>query len=104
MEFIETPLFTKKICNFLSDEEYRFLQEDLNGNPELGDKIKGTGGLRKLRWGIAGKGKRGGARIIYYWYSSEWKIYMITVYKKSEKEDLTKDQLKQVVAYIKEYL
>lgn len=63
--FIEHPTFTKQIESLFSDEEYRRLQTDLAANPESGDVIPGLGGLRKVRWGAKGKGKRGGARIIY---------------------------------------
>ena len=63
--FIEHPSFTKQIESLFSDEEYRRLQTDLAANPESGDVIPRLGGLRKLRWGAKGKGKRGGARIIY---------------------------------------
>jgi len=69
VEFFETDIFTKRIQDILSDEEYSFLQADLIKRPEHGALIPGAKGLRKLRWSVEGKGKRSGARVIYYWYS-----------------------------------
>ena len=101
MEIIETPIFTKKIKDVLSDTEYGKLQWALVINPEAGTIIPAGGGLRKLRWAIYGKGKRGGLRIIYYWYKQDEKIYMLFPYKKSEQEDLTDEQMKILVKYVK---
>jgi len=64
---IETPIFTKLIQNLMSDDEYKELQEALVSRPDLGDIIKGSGGLRKVRWRLDGRGKSGGIRAIYYW-------------------------------------
>ena len=102
MEIIETPIFTRKIRGVLSDDEYRQLQWVLVINPEAGAVIPGGKGLRKLKWAIPGKGKRGGLRIIYYWYTQDEKIYMLLPYKKSEQEDLTKEQLKALIEYVRE--
>lgn len=102
MEIIETPIFTRKIKDVLSDDEYSKLQWALVINPEAGAVIPGGRGLRKLRWVIPGKGKRGGLRIIYYWYTRYEKIYMLLPYKKSEQEDLTKEQIKILNEYVKE--
>jgi len=66
MVFIESKIFTRLLHNYLTDEEYRIFQGHLSVAPESGDIIRGTGGIRKLRWGRGGKGKRGGVRIIYY--------------------------------------
>jgi len=71
-------------------------------NPEVGKIIPGAAGLRKVRWGLPGKGKRGGLRVIYYLYTEEGKIYMIYTYKKTKKEDLTKNQMKTLIEYVKE--
>ncbi|MBP9854448.1 MAG: type II toxin-antitoxin system RelE/ParE family toxin [Candidatus Omnitrophica bacterium] len=101
MEIIETPIFTKKITSVLSDGEYKDLQWALVVNPEAGAVIPGCGGLRKLRWAIPGAGKRGGLRIIYYVYSEGEKMYLLFSYKKSEQEDLTKEQLKILSEYVK---
>jgi hypothetical protein len=66
MVIIETSIFTKKINTLLNDEEYRALQNVLVERPDSGDIIQGSGGIRKIRWGVGGQGKRGGARVIYY--------------------------------------
>jgi len=102
MELIETPVFTKKIAGLLADDEYRKLQWFLAINPEAGPVIPGGGGIRKLRWSITGKGKRGGIRIIYYVYARDAKIYLLFPYKKSRQGDLTKEQLKMLHDYVKD--
>ena len=77
MEFFETDIFTRRIQEILTDEEYSLLQADLIKKPDRGTLIPGAKGLRKLRWAAQGKGKRGGARVIYYWYTEDQPIYMI---------------------------
>jgi len=78
----------------MDDGHYRELKELLIENPEIGDLIQGSGGLRKIRWKLTGRGKRGGVRVIYYWAVSVDQIRMLYVYSKSDQENLTKDQLK----------
>ncbi len=104
MIFIETPIFTKLIKNILPDDEYRKLQEALIIRPEAGSLIRSGGGLRKIRWRIPGRGKRGGIRIVYYWDVSVDRIYMLIVYKKSDKENLTHGQLKTLRQLVEEWL
>ena len=103
MLFIETSVFTKEIQSLLPDDEYRKLQQDLMLRPSAGALIKGSGGLRKIRWNIRGEGKRGGLRIIYYWDPPET-IFLLFPYKKSEQEDLTPAQLKALKGVVKEWL
>ena len=71
-------------------------------NPTAGDLIKGSGGLRKVRWRSAAGGKRGGIRVIYYWYVSDSEIYLLLAYGKKEKEDLTSKEIKILRALIEE--
>lgn len=101
MEIVETPIFTKRICIIISDSEYRKLQWALVINPEAGDIVPGAKGLRKLRLVISGRGKRAGLRIIYYWHKQEERIYMLIPYKKSDQSNLTNEQMKVLVKYVK---
>ncbi|MDY6789858.1 MAG: type II toxin-antitoxin system RelE/ParE family toxin [Thermodesulfobacteriota bacterium] len=103
MIFIETSIFTKELVKLLPDDEYRMLQHNLVIRPIAGSLIKGTGGLRKIRWKSSGKGKSGGLRIIYY-YDPPDKIYMLFPYKKSDREDLTSAQVKTLSKLVKEFL
>jgi mRNA-degrading endonuclease RelE of RelBE toxin-antitoxin system len=95
----ETPTFIKQSAELFTEEERAELIDFLAMNPQTGDEIQGTGGVRKLRWGAKGKGKRGGARIIYYWYSDEKPIYALLAYGKNEKTDLKPDEIKAVAAF-----
>ncbi len=94
MKIIETTIFTRKIKNLLSFEEYRILQNELIENPEKGKLIRGSGGLRKIRFGISGRGKSGGVRVVYYWITKKEIILMLIVYPKNEQDNLTSEQLK----------
>ncbi len=93
MVIIETSIFTKRIKELMSDDIYSELQNALAAYPESGKLIQGSGGLRKIRWGIAGKGKRGGVRVIYYFAISKNQIFMLMAYAKNERSNLTKEQL-----------
>lgn len=96
MVIIETPVFTRRIQTILSDEEYRLLKVHLVNKPDCGKVIRGSGGLRKLRWSAGGHGKRGGIRIIYYWFVSQDTLLFLFAYPKSEQDDLTPEQLRQL--------
>ena len=93
MVIFETSIFTKKIITLFNEEEYRALQNILVEKPDSGDIIEGSGGIRKIRWGASGRGKRGGARVIYYWATPHDQIFMLYAYAKNERDNLTKDQL-----------
>jgi len=90
MEFLEAPAFTRYVSGYLTDDEYRELQNRLAAAPELGDVMPGTGGFRKLRWADPkrGKGRRGGLRVIYYYFVGEQQIWLMTLYDKDEASDL----------------
>jgi mRNA-degrading endonuclease RelE of RelBE toxin-antitoxin system len=94
--FVELPPFQRLRASYLTDASYRLLQTDLMQNPEAGDVIEGTGGLRKLRQPDPrrGKGKRGGLRVIYYWWLGGAQFWLFTVYDKDEADDLTPEQRK----------
>ncbi len=94
--FIETKLFTKLITGYLSDEEYSQLQQTLIKNPEAGDLVPGSGGVRKLRWGVKGRGKRGGVRVIYYVRTHRGQIWMLTVYAKNVAENIPAHLLRKI--------
>lgn len=104
MEIFETSVFTKQITQLISDEDYRHLQQVLIVNPLAGALIRNSGGLRKLRWRIAGKGKSGGIRVIYYYVMGDGKIFMLVAYEKSKKDDLTQRQLATLKKLVTEEL
>ena len=100
MIFVETSLFTRQVLELLPDEEYAAMQAALARNPQAGDVIRGTGGLRKLRWRRPGVGKSGGVRVIYYWLCADRQIRLLMLYPKSRKDDLSaadKAMLKKVM-------
>ncbi len=99
--FIETTLFTKLIYSYLTDEEYAALQYMLAIHPEIGDVVPGSGGVRKLRWGASGRGKRGGLRTIYYWKTHEDEIWLLTLYAKNEESTIPAHVLKRIAEEIK---
>ena len=92
MVFVETHAFTARVREHLSDDQYRLLQATLVQNPALGDLIPASGGLRKLRWGGSGRGKRGGLRVIYFWHKASNRILFLFAYLKNESSDLTPSQ------------
>lgn len=94
MVIIETNVFTKQVQKLLSDEEYKQLQSDLVVRPDMGSIIPQTGGIRKVRWGYGGQGKRGGVRVIYYWAVSQERLLMLTIYPKNVQDNLSPAQLK----------
>ncbi len=102
MVFKETSVFTRQIGRLISDEAYRELQQELIFNPAAGDLIKGSGGLRKIRWRSASGGKRGGIRVIYYWYVADSEIFLLLAYGKTEKADLSAKEIKILKAMVEE--
>lgn len=94
MEFIETSVFTRQVQALLTDDEYSQLQITLTAHPTMGAIIPNSGGLRKIRWSMSGRGKRSGVRAIYYWVVTGNQILMLFMYSKNEKDDLTSQQLK----------
>jgi mRNA-degrading endonuclease RelE of RelBE toxin-antitoxin system len=98
---VELPPFLSQIGASISMTERDELIAFLAKKPDAGDEITGTGGVRKLRWGGKGKGKRGGLRIIYYFYNETAPVFLLTVYSKSVQEDLTPEQKKKMASLAK---
>ena len=98
---VEFPPFLAQVGKCIKPEERDDLIEFLAKNPEEGDEITGTGGLRKMRWGGKGKGKRGGLRVIYYFYNETAPIFLLTAYGKNVQEDLTQEQKAKLAALVK---
>jgi hypothetical protein len=87
---VETPQFLTSTRKLLDDAERAALVERLAYNPTAGIIIPGTGGIRKLRWGLEGRGKRGGARVIYFFHNLEMPLFLLTAYAKNERDDLNR--------------
>ena len=102
MVIIETSVFMRQVQKLLSDEEYRHLQIELSNRPNMGVIIPGSGGLRKVRWGLRGRGKRGGVRVIYYWAVEQNRLLMLLIYPKNVQDDLSSAQLKMLKQIVKE--
>jgi hypothetical protein len=102
VKFVETSVFTRKITTLLRDDEYSHLQEALLRRPAQGDLIKGSGGIRKLRWADETRGKRGGLRVIYYWHVARELFLMLYIYSKTEQKDLTAVQIASLAKVVRE--
>jgi hypothetical protein len=104
MEFVEAPAFTRWLPHYLDDDEYRALQFLLARDPETGPVIPGTGGFRKLRWTDRrrGKGKRGGLRVVYYYFASDAQIWLMTIFDKDEAADLTASEKRALKAAVEQ--
>jgi mRNA-degrading endonuclease RelE of RelBE toxin-antitoxin system len=102
VEFIEATAFTKHVHEYLSDDEYLGLQSFLLQYPEAGRIVPGAGGVRKVRWAISGKGKSGGVRVIYYFKRQDNEIWLLTIYSKSEVENIPSHVLRQIAKEIED--
>lgn len=101
--FVELPAFSRYRADYLDDESFLRLQKDMMRNPEAGDVIEGTGDLRKLRHADSrrGKGKRGGLRVIYYWWAAGSQFWLFTLYDKDEMADLSPDEKRALKRMLK---
>jgi hypothetical protein len=100
LEIVETDGFAKDARKIFTEEELGALHQHLGTFRELGNVISGSGGLRKVRWSAQGKGKRSGARVIYYYGGDHMPLFMIAIYTKSEKSDMTRAELKMATKLI----
>jgi hypothetical protein len=89
---VETPSFLAAVRKLMDAEERHLLVDYLANNPAAGDLIPGTGGVRKLRWALEGRGKRGGARVIYFYHNAEIPVFALTAYAKNEQGNLTQQE------------
>ena len=88
-EFVHTDAFDRSLSAVMRDDQLREIQDALCRDPEQGSVIRGTGGLRKMRWGLPGQGKSGGVRVIYLFLAERERIHLVLVYPKSKKENIT---------------
>ncbi len=100
MEFLEAAAFTKYIYDYLSEDEYFGLQNFLLQYPESGKVVPGSGGIRKVRWAIAGRGNSGGVRVIYLFKKQDDEIWLLTIYSKNEVENTPAHILRQIAKEI----
>ena len=104
MLFIETPFFTRFCEEHCNDDDLRELQQLLIERPDTGALLRGGKGLRKLRWALQGRGKSGGARVIYYWRNAAGRVYLLYAYAKNAQADLTAAQTRLLVEWVNEVL
>ena len=104
MVFEEFPPFTRRLLALLNDDDFARLQVLLLTRPDAGKVIPKSGGLRKVRWAAKGHGKRGGARVIYYWIVARDRILLLDIYAKSEEEDLSQREIRQLRTLVEEHL
>ena len=94
VNFVESPLFTRQVHDYLTDDEYGVFQAFLASNPEVGDVVRGSGGIRKMRWGRRGTGKSGGVRVLYFARTDAGEIWLLLIYAKSAIESMPAHILK----------
>src|SRR5262245_40660880 len=94
--FVETKLFTRLVQKYLSDDEYAQLQQAIIADPEVETVIPGSGGVRKMRWGVSGRGKRGGLRVVYFLRTRHGQIWMLTLYPRNVTDNIAAHVLRQI--------
>lgn len=101
---VELPSFARSVQGDLSEQEVEELKDYLAENPSAGVVVKGTGGVRKLRWAASGRGKRGGGRVIYYFHDLEMPLYLFRFYTKAAKADLTAREKLELAGVVEEII
>lgn len=101
LTIVETPDFIAAARRLFTMKEHELLIDHLARNPDAGDLVPGSGGIRKLRWAAGGRGKRGGARVIYFYCNAQIPLFALDVYAKSEKTDLTHEELSRLRRFVK---
>jgi len=96
----EVPEYIRRSEKLLTEEERRDIVDYLAANPKAGDIMEGTGGVRKLRWGRQGRGKSGGVRVIYYVHSELMPLYLLTLFAKNERANLTKAERNELAGLV----
>ena len=89
---VETPTFIARAAKLLTDDEHDALIAYLAANPTAGDLVPGTGGIRKFRWALAGRGKRGGARVIHFFHNADLPVFALTMFAKNARVDLSQEE------------
>jgi mRNA-degrading endonuclease RelE of RelBE toxin-antitoxin system len=100
--FAEAPQFSRVVSRYLPEEELATFQLAIASNPELGDVIPGTGGIRKVRWSQPGRGRQGGVRVIYYVKRTDGIIWLLAIYAKNERKDIPREELRRIKEEIDE--
>lgn len=98
---IETPAYLADAEKLFTEKERFAIVDMLANDPECGDLIKGTGGVRKVRVGRGGSGKRGGGRVVYIYYNTEHPIFILAAFAKNEKSNLTQAERNELAKYVK---
>ena len=104
MTVAEFPEFAKKSDRILGGRSHQDLIDFLGLNPKAGVIVPGSGGVRKMRWAVPGRGKRGGARVVYYFHSEELPILALRIYAKNEKTDISAKDRKQMKSEVREFV
>src|SRR5689334_16973658 len=96
MTVAELPAYQRRASKLLADEDRRAVVDYLAAHPKAGDLIEGTGGVRKLRWSRDGRGRSGGVRVIYYFHSEAMPLYLLTLFAKNERANLSKAECNEL--------
>ncbi len=96
----EVPEYIRRVEKLLSNEERRDVIDYLAAHPKAGDLMEGTGGVRKLRWGRGSQGKSGGVRVIYYFHSEAMPLYLLTLFAKNERANISKAERNELAGLV----